>query len=207
MMLPAGDLAFSLHRENRSHHTLSNRWNSLHCPRPLLPPSCGRGIESPKARPSAWAQAPTPLAFPRTLFSSCLLPTTINFSALQNYGSGDRNYPLGLTPPSIYRPIFFWFLFTTQLLGKCLHQLFSLPYLLFALQPIPTWRPLRQLNLNGFCQVTRTLPAANTSEHISVFTSLSLSEASNSVGRGPLQETPCSLGLRENIPLVSLPSR
>lgn len=107
MMLPAGDLAFSLHRENRSHHTLSNRWNSLHCPRPLLPPSCGRGIESPKARPSAWAQAPTPLAFPRTLFSSCLLPTTINFSALQNYGSGDRNYPLGLTPPSIYRPIFF----------------------------------------------------------------------------------------------------
>lgn len=77
---------------------------------------------------------------------------------------------------------FFWFLLTTQLLGKCLHQLFSLPYLSFAQQPIPTWLPFRQLNLNGSCRLTSTLPAAKTAEHISVFTSLSLSEAFNPVG-------------------------
>lgn len=77
---------------------------------------------------------------------------------------------------------FFWFLLTTQLLGKCLHQLFSLPYLSFAQQPIPTWLPFHQLNLNGSCRLTSTLPAAKTAEHISVFTFLSLSEAFNPVG-------------------------
>lgn len=138
----------------------------------------------PKAGPPAWAQAPAPLAFPRTLFSSCLLPTTVDFPPLQNYGSGDRNDPPGLAPPFIHCPtfFFFWFLLTTQLLGKCLHQLFSLPYLSFAQQPIPTWLPFRQLNLNGSCRLTSTLPAAKTAEHISVFTSLSLSEAFNPVG-------------------------
>lgn len=139
---------------------------------------------SPKAGPPAWAQAPAPLAFPRTLFSSCLLPTTVDFPPLQNYGSGDRNDPPGLAPPFIHCPtfFFFWFLLTTQLLGKCLHQLFSLPYLSFAQQPIPTWLPFRQLNLNGSCRLTSTLPAAKTAEHISVFTSFSLSEAFNPVG-------------------------
>lgn len=184
MMQLAGYLAFSLHGENGSHHTVANRGNYLRRPRPLLPPSCGRGVGSPKAGPPAWAQAPAPLAFPRTLFSSCLLPTTVDFPPLQNYGSGDRNDPPGLAPPFIHCPtfFFFWFLLTTQLLGKCLHQLFSLPYLSFAQQPIPTWLPFRQLNLNGSCRLTSTLPAAKTAEHISVFTSLSLSEAFNPVG-------------------------
>lgn len=49
MMQPAGYLAFSLHGENRSHHTVANRGNYLRRPRPLLPPSCGRGVGSPKA--------------------------------------------------------------------------------------------------------------------------------------------------------------
>lgn len=110
MMQPAGYLAFSLHGENGSHHTVANRGNYLRRPRPLLPPSCGRGVGSPKAGPPAWAQAPAPLAFPRTLFSSCLLPTTVDFPPLQNYGSGDRNDPPGLAPPFIHCPTFFFFL-------------------------------------------------------------------------------------------------
>lgn len=109
MMQPAGYLAFSLHGENGSHHTVANRGNYLRRPRPLLPPSCGRGVGSPKAGPPAWAQAPAPLAFPRTLFSSCLLPTTVDFPSLQNYGSGDRNDPPGLAPPFIHCPTFFFF--------------------------------------------------------------------------------------------------
>ena len=104
---------------------------------PSLPPSKGQA--------SPWAQAPTHSPFPRTLFSSCLLSTTISLSPLQNNSGRDRNHPPGLTPPFIYCPIFL-FLFTNQLLGKYLHQLSLLPYLSFAPQAIPTWLPFPQLN-------------------------------------------------------------
>lgn len=45
-----------------------------------------------------------------------------------------------LSSSIIHWPIFLS-LFTEKLLGKCLHQLSLHPYLLFTLQPSPTWLP------------------------------------------------------------------
>lgn len=149
----------SLRKQEPSHCQIDA---CLHCLHPLLPP---------------WAQAPD--------LSFCLLSPTINLFTIM--AGGDSSYPPGLTPPLIWGPVSL-FLFTKQLLRKCLHQLSILPYLLFALQPIPTWLPFPQLNRNGFCQVTSTLSAARFAEHISVFTSLGLSEAFNPLGRSPLLE-------------------
>lgn len=120
---------------------------------------------------------------------------------LQNYGSGDKNHPPGPMPPFTLTLIFCsssWTHFLESVYTSC----FSLP--LLPLQPIPTWRTFPLLHGSGFCQVTSTLPAAKSAEHVSVFTSLNLIETFNPVGCSPLLDRLSPLSLHDSSPIVYL---
>ena len=107
------------------------------------------------------------------------------------------------TLTSLHSRSIFLPLFMDKLLGKCLHQLSLLPYLLFPLQNTPTWRVSPPtLHGSGFCQVTSSLDAAKSAAHVSVFTSLNLLETFNPVGRGPLLGRLYPLSLHDSSPML-----